>query len=93
MPRKKASLQSIIAEHEKYRRQCQVRIRPSLTLCAIAVGLYALLLLKTSATWLSVSPLILLPAFYTVMEIICFITHDRALRKLRAPPNPGRSPD
>ena len=82
MPRKKKSLQAQIAEHEKYRRQCKVRIRPSLTLCAVAAGLYAVLLWKTSVSWAGALVLVVLPVFFTGMEIFSFLRHDRALKYL-----------
>ena len=84
MPRKKLSLKAQIAEHEKYRRQCKVRIRPSLMLCAIAAGLYAILLWKMSVSWLGGLPLIVLPVFFTALEILGFLRHEKALKDLRS---------
>lgn len=84
MPRKKKSLKAELAEHEKYRRQCKVRIRPSLTLCSIAIGLYAILVWKKPASWLGGLPLIVLPIIFTYMEISAFVYHDRALKNLRS---------
>ena len=84
MPRKNRTLQAQIAEHEKYRRQCYVRIRPSLMLCAIAVGLYAVLLWKTSVSWFGGLPLVVLPVFFTALEIFGFLRHEKALKDLRS---------
>jgi len=51
-------------------------------MCVIAIGLYVLVLLKTPASWLGASPLILIPMFFTAQEILGFVRHDRALKRL-----------
>jgi hypothetical protein len=82
MPRAERSLESRNAEHEKYRRQCQVRIKPSLQLVGIGVLLAAALLWWRPIAWLGAVALVLIPSLITALEYWGFVRHDRAIKRL-----------
>ena len=82
MPRKQRSLESRIAEHERYRLQCKVRIKPSLQLCAIALFLSALILWLKPEVWSLAVLVTVLPLLFAAMEVWGYFRHGRALKEL-----------
>jgi hypothetical protein len=82
MPRKERSLESRIAEHTKYRRQCQIRIKPSLQLVGVAIVLSAALLWWRPSEWILAAVIVLFPAVFTAMEYWGYVRHDRAIKRL-----------
>ena len=83
MPRKVKSIESRIAKHEKYRRQCKVRIRPCFTLSLFALSFAAFIVwLKPEGWWLAI-PLVGFPILFTSLEVFGYYSHDRAIKQLR----------
>lgn len=80
MGRKERSLKSILAEHRKYRRQCQVRIKPTLQLTVLATFLAGALMWSKKMGWIGASLLVGIPLILTLMEIISFFKHDRSIK-------------
>jgi hypothetical protein len=84
MPWKPRSIESRIAEHTRYRRQCQVRIKPGLQVVGVAACVSGALLWWQPSEWILPAVIVLFPAFFTVMEYWWYLSHDRALKRLAA---------
>lgn len=82
MGRKGGALKSTLAEHTKYRRQCQVRIKPSLQLTVLAAFLAGALMWNEKMGWLGVSLVVGIPLLFTLLEVLSFFRHDRAIKGL-----------
>jgi hypothetical protein len=82
MKRKEQSFESRIAEHEKYRRQCKIRIRPALNLSAILTIALGFVTWKFSDGWKVALPILCLAYVFTGMEIIGYYRNDREITKL-----------
>jgi hypothetical protein len=83
MPGKERSVESKIAEHERFKTQCQRRIKPSLLLLAGASVSYILLVLMTPVGWLGMLWLVAFPLIFTSMEIAGYFRHSSAIVRLR----------
>jgi hypothetical protein len=81
VPRQR-SLESRISEHTRFRRQCQIRIKPSLQLTLLAVLVAGVVLLYQPQSWLFAVAIVAFPALFTSLEVWGYLRHDRALRKL-----------
>jgi len=82
MPRKQKSIEARIAEHERYRRQSKVRIKPSIQLCAIALLAAGLILWREPDQWVLPGIVVAIPLLFTGMEVWGYLRHDRALKAL-----------
>ena len=82
MPRER-TIESRVAEHEKFRRQCEVRIKSGLKLCIVGFVLSVLLLWQTGS-WVAAAVVAAFPLLMTGLEVWGFRKHDRALRLLSA---------
>ena len=79
MPRQ--SLESRINEHQKYRSQCQVRIRSGIRLLLICLVLEILLLLYTAEIWKWVLVIMVIIGGSTLLEVWGYRKHHKALAK------------
>ena len=82
MARKARSPEVILAEHTKYRRQCQIRIKPSLQLTGIALLIACGLLWRQLVGWLGAAIIVGIPLIFTLLEIFSFMRHDRIIKVL-----------
>ena len=82
LAKREMSTQARIAEHEKYRRQCRIRIKPSLQLSAIALFFSALMFWHTPDFWLLPTIITGFPLLFAAMEIWGYYRHDRAVKEL-----------
>jgi len=82
MPRIQKSIEAQIAEHERYRRQCKVRIKPSMQLCALALLISGFLLWHEPEQWGLAVVVAAAPLLFTGMEVWGYFRHDRAIRQL-----------
>ena len=80
MPRQ--SLESKIKEHQKYRSQCQVRIRSGIRLLLICLVLEILLLLYTAKMWKWVLVIMAIIGGSTLLEVWGYRKHHKALAEL-----------
>ena len=80
MPRQ--SLESKIKEHQKYRSQCQVRIRSGIRLLLICLVLEILLLLYTANMWKWVLVIMAIIGGSTLLEVWGYRKHHKALAEL-----------
>ena len=80
MPRQ--SLESKINEHQKYRSQCQVRIRSGIRLLLICLVLEILLLLYTAEIWKWVLVIMVIIGGSTLLEVWGYRKHHKALAEL-----------
>ena len=80
MPRQ--SLESRINEHQKYRSQCQVRIRSGIRLLLICLVLEILLLLYTAEIWKWVLVIMVIIGGSTLLEVWGYRKHHKALAEL-----------
>lgn len=80
MPRQ--SLESRINEHQKYRSQCQVRIRSGIRLLLICLVLEILLLLYTAEIWKWVLVIMVIIGGSTLLEVWGYRKHHKALADL-----------
>ena len=80
MPRQ--SLESKIKEHQKYRSQCQVRIRSGIRLLLICLVLEILLLLYTAEIWKWVLVIMVIIGGSTLLEVWGYRKHHKALTEL-----------
>ena len=80
MPRQ--SLESRINEHQKYRSQCQVRIRSGIRLLLICLVLEILLLLYTAEIWKWVLVVLVIISGSTLLEVWGYRKHHKALAEL-----------
>lgn len=78
----KQSLESKIKEHQKYRRQCQVRIRSGIKLFLICLVLEIVLLLYTAALWKLVLVVLVIIGGSTLLEVWGYRKHHKALAEL-----------
>ena len=79
---KTRSVKALIAEHEKYRRLCLVRIKPSLQLTALATAIAAAMLWYKPTEWVLPTVLVAFPVLFTAMEIAGYFRHDRAMKRM-----------
>ena len=86
MPRKIKSAESRIAEHEKHRRQCKLRIRPSLTLCLLAIAFAGIFLWYRPDGWGLAAFIVGFPVLFTSLEVWGYFRHDRAIKELQGGP-------
>ena len=77
----KRSLESKIKEHQKYRSQCQVRIRSGIRLLLICLILGLLLLLYKAALWKWVLVVLVIIGGSTLLEVWGYRKHHKALAK------------
>lgn len=82
MSRPERSVKARIAEHMKYRRQCEARIKSGARLCAGGVVIGSFLLWRLSDAWLLALVVIAIPVLITSLEAWGFRKHDRALKRL-----------
>ena len=78
----KRSLESKIKEHQKYRSQCQVRIRSGIRLLLICLVLEILLLLYTAEIWKWVLVIMVIIGGSTLLEVWGYRKHHKALAEL-----------
>ena len=78
----KQSLESKIKEHQKYRSQCQVRIRSGIRLLLICLVLEILLLLYTAEIWKWVLVIMVIIGGSTLLEVWGYRKHHKALAEL-----------
>ena len=78
----KQSLESKIKEHQKYRSQCQVRIRSGIRLLLICLILGLLLLLYKAALWKWVLVVLVIIGGSTLLEVWGYRKHHKALADL-----------
>ena len=78
----KRSLESKIKEHQKYRSQCQVRIRSGIRLLLICLVLEILLLLYTAQMWRLVLVVMVIISGSTLLEVWGYRKHHKALAEL-----------
>ena len=78
----KRSLESKIKEHQKYRSQCQVRIRSGIRLLLICLVLEILLLLYTAQMWRLVLVVLVIISGSTLLEVWGYRKHHKALAEL-----------
>ena len=78
----KRSLESKIKEHQKYRSQCQVRIRSGIRLLLICLVLEILLLLYTAEIWKWVLVIMAIIGGSTLLEVWGYRKHHKALAEL-----------
>ena len=78
----KQSLESNIKEHQKYRSQCQVRIRSGIRLLLICLVLEILLLLYTAEIWKWVLVIMVIIGGSTLLEVWGYRKHHKALAEL-----------
>ncbi len=78
----KRSLESKIKEHQKYRSQCQVRIRSGIRLLLICLVLEILLLLYTAEIWKWVLVIMVIIGGSTLLEVWGYRKHHKALTEL-----------
>ena len=76
------SLESNIKEHQKYRSQCQVRIRSGIRLLLICLVLEILLLLYTAEIWKWVLVIMVIIGGSTLLEVWGYRKHHKALADL-----------
>ena len=76
------SLESKIKEHQKYRNQCQVRIRSGIRLLLICLVLEILLLLYKAALWKWVLVVLVIIGGSTLLEVWGYRKHHKALAEL-----------
>ena len=76
------SLESNINEHQKYRSQCQVRIRSGIRLLLICLVLEILLLLYTAEIWKWVLVIMVIIGGSTLLEVWGYRKHHKALADL-----------
>ncbi len=96
MKKSEQSIKSKIAEHEKFLRQCKVRIRPSLTLTALLTIVLGWVGLRLNDGWKVAIPVLTFCYFYTAMEITSYFRHNKAIKNLieseKAAPNREDTP-
>ncbi len=78
----KQSLESKIKEHQKYRSQCQIRIRSGIRLLLICLILGLLLLLYKAALWKWVLVVLVIIGGSTLLEVWGYRKHHKALAEL-----------
>ena len=78
----KRSLESKIKEHQKYRSQCQIRIRSGIRLLLICLVLEILLLLYTAEIWKWVLVIMVIIGGSTLLEVWGYRKHHKALAEL-----------
>ena len=78
----KQSLESRINEHQKYRSQCQVRIRSGIRLLLICLVLEILLLLYTADIWRLMLIVLVIISGSTLLEVWGYRKHHKALAEL-----------
>ena len=76
------SLESKIKEHQKYRSQCQVRIRSGIRLLLICLVLEILLLLYTADIWRLMLIVLVIISGRTLLEVWGYRKHHKALAEL-----------
>ena len=77
----KRSLESKIKEHQKYRSQCQVRIRSGIGLLLICL-VSEILLLYTAQMWRLVLVVLVIISGSTLLEVWGYRKHNKALAEL-----------
>lgn len=82
MPRAERSLESRIAEHKKYRRQCQAHLRSGLRMVGVGAPLSVAILWWRPEAWPGAVALVAIPVLITAVEWWGFAYHDRALKAL-----------
>ena len=78
----KQSLESKIKEHQKYRSQCQVRIRSGTRLLLVCLVLEILLLLYTAEIWRLMLVVLIIIGGSTLLEVWGYRKHHKALTDL-----------
>ena len=78
----KRSLESKIKEHQKYRSQCQIRIRSGIRLLLICLIPGLLLLLYKAAIWRLVLIVLVFISGSTLLEVWGYRKHHKALAEL-----------
>lgn len=76
------TIQSRIAEHQRFREQCRRRIRPSIALFLISVVAVVTWVCFLPTSWWVVSGMLAFTGGHTLMEIVSFRSHDRRLKEL-----------
>lgn len=80
---KERTIESRVAEHKRFRRQCEVRIKSGLKLCIVGFVLSVLLLWQTGS-WVTAAVVAASPMLMTGLEVWGFRKHSRALKLLSA---------
>ena len=75
---------TLIAEHKRFREQCRKAIAPSLKLSAILTVAALLGVLLLHASWWLLSGVVAFASLSTGMEVLGYLRHGRALRRLTA---------
>ena len=75
----KRSLESRINEHQKYRRQCQVRVCSGLRLILACIILEVFLVFYTTALWKLVLVVLVIISGTTMLEYWSYRKHNKAL--------------
>ena len=78
----KRTLESRINEHQKYRRQCQVRIRSGVRLLLTCLIPGLLLLIYKAAIWKLVLIVMVIIGSSTLLEVWSYRKHHKALAEL-----------
>jgi hypothetical protein len=90
VPRQR-SVEGVLAEHERYRRQCAKRIPSSLTLLGIVIaGCVYATYRDRSFIWYAVG-ITLFCAFYAFGEVFAYWRHGKRIRELSGAPTPNTS--
>jgi len=84
MTQRERSVESLIGEHKKFRKQCQNRIRPALMLSGVVTVILGYVIWHFPNGWKVGVPIIAFSYIYTVMEIICFYKHSKAIEKFES---------
>ena len=82
MPRKDSSIESKVKEHEKYRRQCDVRITSGKKLIAFSIALAALLTWCSFGFWKIGAGIVVISIGNTLLEYWGYKKHDKAIKQL-----------
>ncbi len=82
MARKDSSIESKVKEHEKYRRQCEVRITSGKKLVAVSFAIAALLTWYSFGFWKIGAGIIAISIGSTLLEYWSYKKHDKAIKQL-----------
>ena len=82
MPRKERSIESRIKEHQKYRRQCEVRIASGKKLILITVTATLIMVWYKPSLWPIGVGIVAISAGSTLLEVWGYRKHDKAISKL-----------
>lgn len=77
-------MKSKLAEHKKYRRQCQVRIKSGIKLILVLLVIGAVVLFLNLQFWPFVLGVIVFFVLATLLEVWGYRKHDRAIKQLDA---------